>query len=216
MTGKVWVSLMMKDSTLFKRLSADIVLNDKWNAIDASERHEKGEWLPAERFPKEIYGMFYDRKEKKLPGIFYGNGFWCVSAACAEVLLRFDLGKGGIYPVKLLQHDRVTPIEGEYFCLNFGAHKTAFLRELTTGGLYIPQHQGSVVWLSSPVDDFSIAVSENALEGPDLWMDPGLGKAIFFSDRLVGALKAANMSRRFRFRKCRIVEAEENQSGKSP
>ncbi len=56
-----------------------------------------------------------------------------VSAACADILRQFDLGHSSLYPIKLFQHDRGTPVEGEYFCLNIGERKDAFLPELSRG-----------------------------------------------------------------------------------
>ncbi|WP_192179617.1 hypothetical protein [Mesorhizobium amorphae] len=126
-----------------------------------------------------------------------------VSAACADVLRQFDLGHSSLYPIKLFQHDRTTPVEGEYFCLNIGERKDVFLREYSplvrvfgTGRMKMPPN----------LHDDDVAVSSAGLEGPDLWVSPPLIRIFFLSDRLTQALRAAKMGRVFGFRACRIVE----------
>src|SRR4051812_22094490 len=42
----------------------------------------------------------------RLPNIFHAGSFWVVSKAAANVLRQFDLGAGGLYPVKVFKKDR--------------------------------------------------------------------------------------------------------------
>jgi len=125
----VWVSSAMVDSRLVKPFTSDLFQNDANTAAETTRQNEKGIPLRADQFPKEIFVMYKGKKYKKLPAIFNASGFWVVSTACADVLRQFDLGEGALYPTKLFQHDRTTPVEGEYFCLNFGNQKQAFVPE---------------------------------------------------------------------------------------
>lgn len=148
--------------------------------------------------------MYKGKKYKKLPAIFNASGFWVVSTACADVLRQFDLGEGALYPTKLFQHDRTTPVEGEYFCLNFGNQKQAFVPEYSPAAL--KPHPTQDMWkLPFVPKDYDMAVTKAALVGPDLWIDPLVRKALFLSDPLAQALKAAKLTRPFGLRKCRVI-----------
>ena len=48
-------------------------------------------------------------------------GYWVVSGVAADILRMFDLGRGGLYPVRVLKNDRR--------CLNFGNQKTVLVTE---------------------------------------------------------------------------------------
>lgn len=203
-TEIVWVSRAFMDSSLVKRITSDLFESDTDKAVEAMKGNEKGLPYPSERFPDELYAKDRGKKLGKQPDIFNGGSYWIVSAACADVLRQFDLGDGALYPTKLLQHDRITPVEGEYFCLNFGNQKQAFVPE------YSPEarkpYASHNIWrLRLTPKDGDIAVTPTALNGPDLWVDPDLWDAFFLSDPLVQALKAAKLTRRFGLRKCRVI-----------
>ena len=119
-TDTVWISRAMEDSSLMKPFRSDLFERDQDKAMEAMQQNTKGESLPAERFPREQYFKYPDKKAKRQPDIFNPSSLCTVSAACADVLRQFDLGEGGLYPTKLFQHDHTTPVEGDYFCLNFG------------------------------------------------------------------------------------------------
>ncbi|KCV81347.1 hypothetical protein ATO10_13124 [Actibacterium atlanticum] len=201
----VWVSRIMMDSTLIKPFAADIVETDKDNAIEALRLNQLGFPLPSDRFPKEQYFTQRSKKAAKQPDIFSAGGFWCVSAAVADVMRQFDLGEGGLYPTKLFQFDRETPVEGTYFCLNFGVRQQHFIPDQSPGAT-VPFKAPPNSWKPQfVVNDYDIAVRAEALDGPDMWIDPYLWNAVFMSDPLVQALKAAKLTRRFNLRKCLIV-----------
>jgi len=200
----VWVSRVLYDSTLFKGFESDVHLENDRYAVDAMRRNKKGEPLAAERFPKELYGKYPDKKIKKLPDISLSGGFLLISKPCAEVLRAFNLGKTSLYQTTVYEHDRKTHVEGDYFCLSIGETKKCVDLEQSPNAQKNPY--GADVWslAGNPKDD-DIAVSANALDGVDLWMDPLLDRAIFLSDHLVRALKEANLTSRFGLRKCRII-----------
>jgi len=92
------------------------------------------------------------------------------------------MGRGALYPVKIFQHDRTTPVEGEFFSLSFGNQKTALVKgqspKLRDANL------GDNSWLLPFVlKDGDLTVTPQALDGPDLWIDTGVRRAIFGSDR---------------------------------
>ena len=200
--ARVWASRAFMDSSRIKGFTAD-PLPTGMNLGQMAEANEAGERMSAEHFPKQIFANYPDKKEKKQADLVLAAGAVVVSAACADVLRQFDLGHSSLYPIKLFQHDRKTPVEGEYFCLNIGERKDTFLREYSplvrvfgNGHMKMPPY----------LQDGNVAVSPAALEGPDLWVSPPLIRIFFLSDRLTQALRAAKMGRVFGFRACRIVE----------
>ena len=131
-----------------------------------------------------------------------------VSAEFAAVLRDFDLGQNALYPVRVLKYNRKTPVEGEYFCINFGERKASFLPEISKAKIsksYWEEEEKRWTLLIVPEDD-DIALDASALEGPDLWIEnPRFWRAFFLSDRLVQALRAAKMTRRLGLFRCRVI-----------
>jgi hypothetical protein len=192
------------DSTRIKGFTNELLIANRIFTVDAMERNESGEPLPPERFPNEFYVDEPGQKIRKLPDLANAGGFWTVSTAVADVLRAFDLGRSSLYPTRTFRYDRKTPLEGEYFCLNFGETKSAFLPEQSHGAR--KPHANQDIWkLPLAPKDGDIAVDQAALSGPDLWIDPRVRKAIFLSNRLVDALKAAKLARNFGLFRCRIV-----------
>ncbi|PDS74838.1 hypothetical protein [Rhizobium sp. L43] len=203
-SARVWASRAFMDPTRIKGFTAD-PLPTGMSLGQMAELNQAGEPMSAEHFPTEIFAIYPDKKEKKQADLVLAAGAVVVSAACADVLRQFDLGHSSLYPIKLLQHDRKTPVEGEYFCLNIGERKDTFLREhsplvrvLGSGRMRMPPN----------LHDDDVVVSPAALEGPDLWVSPPLIRMFFLSDRLTQALRAAKMGRVFGFRACRVVKAD--------
>ncbi|WP_170547152.1 imm11 family protein [Ruegeria arenilitoris] len=200
----VWISYAMMSVSNIKGFEADVVLSDRKRTIEAMTRNRLGEVQPDEFFPKEVYAKYKDKKEGKQPDLFMAGGFWTVSSDCASVLRQFDLGEGKLYPVKLLQHDRTTPVEGEYFCLNFGSQKTAVLTDQSPR-IHKPYENYDIWEPPAAMKDKDIAISASALDGPDIWMDTQMRDAFFVSDALCQALRAAKVSRPFALRKCIVI-----------
>lgn len=200
--ARVWASRAFMDSTRIKGFTAD-PLPTGMSLGQMAELNEAGEQMSAEHFPKEIFAKYPDKRETKQADLILAAGAVVVSAACADVLRQFDLGHSSLYPIKLFQHDRKTPVEGEYFCLNIGERKDTFLPEHSPRLIVLGN--GRLMMPSSLHDD-DVAVSPAALEGPDLWVSPPLIRIFFLSDRLTQALRAAKMGRVFGFRTCRIIK----------
>lgn len=204
MTEKVWVSRAMMDEALVKPMISDIGEADIERAVDTIKRNDKGEPLSADKFPKEIYGNEDAGVLSSMPDFFFADAGWVVSSASAKVLREFDLGDGALYPVKLFEKDRETPLDGVYFCLNFGAVKEAFLPAHSPKAMADP-YRDRIWTLPFVIKDDYIAVSAEALEGPDMWVDPMFERAFFVSDILARALKSAKVNKAFGLRRCRVI-----------
>jgi hypothetical protein len=200
--AQVWASRAYMDSSRVKGFTADPLPNGITPG-ELAKRNEAGEAMPAGYFPTEIFAEHPDKREKKQSDFFRSGGALIVSSACADILRQFDLGQSSLYPIRLFQHDRKTPVEGDYFCLNIGERKEAFLPEDSLRVKILGNEQ---MKMRPNLLDDEIAVSLAALEGPDLWANPPLTRVFFLSDRPTQALRAAKMSRVFGFRTCRVVD----------
>ncbi len=205
MTDTVWVSQMCADTSIMCGLEVD------WPAINLDRKPRKAtferyEFKQPDQLPKVMYANHQIFSQLKLPYLFNQGYYFCVSSTCAEVLHSFDLGRGGLVPVPIFHRDRETPVGGEFFILNFGANKRAFVAAASRNLMKMPHLEGEPeLWVRGDNVDGDVAVTRAALEGPDIWTDPNIHKAIFFSDRVVQALQAKKMAKRFSFLRCRIV-----------
>ncbi|WP_166416760.1 imm11 family protein [Cochlodiniinecator piscidefendens] len=200
----VWVSNCISDTRLVKYFISDFFQIDANKAAKNMNQNEAGFPISKEYFPENHFAEYKDKKYKKLPEIFSAGGFWMVSEACADVLRQFDLGDGALYPTQLFQNNRTTRVEGAYYCINFGNQKRAFAPEHSPEAMKPYPNQD--LWkLPFVLKDRDIVVSKVALKGPDLWIDPFLRGALFLSDPLVQALKAAKLTRPFGPRKCKVL-----------
>ena len=183
------------------------ILDDEPNhpTIDNGRRNEAGEPLQAENFPKEVWGVDDFKDNKPLPQLFFAYGPWVVSSAVAEIFRRFNMGKGGLFPVIIYKKDRKTPVDGDWYCLNFGNVKRAFVGVESSG--VRPSWPGSTERWVPPfvLHDHDLAVTSEAYEGPDIWVDPAIRELFFLSDPLAQALKASGLGRSFSLKKCRVI-----------
>jgi hypothetical protein len=123
---------LVDETNCIKPSLYNFVLTDEERLIAIQRRNNAGEVLNKDDFPEAIWGSKERgaRTFKTLPDLFYGYGFWVVSARCADVMNGFDLGSGSLHPVKVFQKDKVTPIgDHGWFCWNFGNKKTSFCRK---------------------------------------------------------------------------------------
>jgi hypothetical protein len=213
----VWVSNAMNDTRLVKAMWNDWADKDHDHLVAIQQAIQAGQPLSVSEFPQAIWarsaqdgreidlgGLGGNGPIKHLPHLFFGYGFWVVSQAAADVLRQCDLGGGGLYPVKIFQKDRKTQVEGAFFCLNFGNVKHAFLPGHSTNIMDWPVDRWRLGFVPK---DYDAEVSNLALVGPDIWIDPSLAHSFFISDRLRSTLKKAKLDGAFRLFKCRVVDA---------
>lgn len=162
---------------------------------------------PAGKVPSAFYHSYPVGDDLAPPSyVFLAGGILAVNEPCADVIRKFDLGDGALHRTRLYQRDKATPLPGDYFLLNFGARKEAFLPEQPHLAYFNEQvNWWSFFFADLTVEDVPCTLSRRALEGADIWSDPATNHAVFASDRLVTALRAAGFDQRFRFHKCRIA-----------
>ncbi|MCA9805513.1 MAG: hypothetical protein KC777_26265 [Cyanobacteria bacterium HKST-UBA02] len=199
MVETVWVSRIIAGIEAWRPM-----LFDGHHDLEDQHRNMRGESLPPECFPDRMWGSKDFRKDKKLGDLFHAGTYWMVSRAVADAMGTCDLGGGHLYPVALFGKDRVTPLEGEWFCINFGnAKPNGVLLEQSPGALQNPWNKAD--WcLNASVNDDEIVISQWVLGGPDIWVDPSIREAVFMSERMALALGKAKVLKAFGLKRCRI------------
>ena len=201
----VWVSGAVGHGSNLRPFRNDVGERDHSRLVAIQQLVERGETLDRSDFPQEIFAAA-DAEEQhyRLPHLFFGYGYWVVSGVAADILRTFDLGRGGLYPVRVLKKDRRSPVDGEWHCLNFGNQKTVLVPEQSRN---IRQRAQGRYKQGPASSDFDLTVSSAALLGPDIWVDTQLWDAFFLSEALGQALRNAKVDGGFMLSKCRVVGA---------
>ena len=198
---QVWFSDIFQDIGLVKMFTSDRVVDDLAAAAASQEANFAGEPLGPEHFSKRIW-RDRGKRIKRLPPISFCNGDWVLSEKAADVLRAHDLGGGALYPVAMLQGDKKTPLEGEWFSWNFGNVKEAFVREASR--VKVNEYSDRIVSPPDNMQDGDLTVSSAALDGPDVWVDPTLKRSLFISGRLAASLRKARLEKAFRLKRCGV------------
>ncbi len=160
--------------------------------------------------PKAFTGSKLDTRVNKISDFFVGAGFVVVSQRCADVFLTFDLGYGGFAPVEIYQGNRKSLVAGgPFYILYFGCQKQAFVPEASNPAVFwnkITVRGGYERYFPTDIADDDYALTPEALEGPDLWVDLTVDSSFFMSNRLVEALNSAKLTKNMFLTKCRLIE----------
>ncbi|MCB1428895.1 MAG: hypothetical protein KDJ66_07200 [Nitratireductor sp.] len=199
-------STAFSDSTLIKKLDADLVVEDNDAAITALNAMDRGETLSPGQFPRRIWGDRHSKPMKRLPDLFYANGWWCVSQRALAILAAHDMGANQFSEVEILQRDRATPVAGRFFAINIVERKDT-LEEAASNGLqrnpYSIMPVFNLPFVASPGD---VAIRRIAADGADLWIEQRLQRAFLVSSPLAQALAQAGLEKAFQLLPCRAGE----------
>lgn len=137
------------------------------------------------------------------------DSFLIISDACANVLMRHNLGSTAIHPVKFQNGDNGRL----YYFLNITECRKYMNREKSeTANLMSVKSvtEGSQVDLKPFAHkDRVIGVSVRAeFSDVDLWHDPGLRYSIFMSDRLRKELELKGLSADWGIKECKVITSE--------
>ena len=180
--------------------------DEVFNAMDLSS---KGYSLRREQMP-EAGAVWNEKAFSKVGNILAIGGFFAVRGKLAEVLSRFDLGDGELYPLHVYQADLTSPYPDEFFLLNFGARKDTVLPELCDDArkFVVRRATGKQVWKINQLQpDADVVLSKDALRGADLWIEDAVHNRIFMSDPLAQGIIEIGLKDVFRLQKCRLVGA---------
>ena len=222
MSGKVWISSVLSNYDIGNKqgLRSKFFGHD-WQPAEftiplspdevhaAGRRYTQGLSLTRNELP-EAAAVWDERSFKKVKDLFTaGGGVFVVRGKLAEVLSRFDLGEGGLIPFTIYKADLETPYPGEFFLLNFGARKNSIVKEQSQNIIVRGVQKSTGIELlrvNSWSEERDIALSREALDGPDLWFEERVDNKIFMKDALAEALIEIGMGDVFMLQECRIVE----------
>ena len=209
MSAHAWVSNVQSDVELILMFNADIVKEGGDVSADYLTDLRFGRPVPPEGCPKEVWA---DREYSQvkdgatLPPVFIANGYIVVGEEAADILRRYDVGQGALYPVRVLQRDRQTSFPGTWFCWVFGNVKDTLNSERSVNlRRFSPVPASRRQKLATDPQDDDVALSGEALNGPDIWLEERLIKPVCLSGPLGDALKAAGLAKTFRMTRARVV-----------
>lgn len=215
MSEHIWVSMALpnytggelgfgwpkKDYDIAKRIELGDAL-----MIDV----RRGNPLPAHRFPNrleteaDMENLSGTGHGKILPKLLPDCVRWTcpvISKKVVDVLSSFDMGQSNWYPVEMFRHDKQLTYPQEFFCLSIGNVKETVSVEKSD--CLKPMVGSKPSYSLRVIGDDDLVVSENALSGPDIWVDPILrGLPFFVSDRLNAALTKAGLAEALALKRC--------------
>jgi hypothetical protein len=208
MNDHVWLCNAMSSGVVTGGLETDIWISDRANATLGVKANRNGQPVSQDKCPKRIWGDEHAPLFKRMPDLFDAQDQWVLSSRVAEIMHKFDLGGGALYPISegVFQKNNKTRVEGEFFSWIFGNTKTAFL-EQHSPNVRAMGGPGGREWCAMHAlqKDNDVAVSSAVLTGPDVWVDPILFKSLFLSAALGDALVAQGMKVSMRLLRCRVV-----------
>lgn len=174
------------------------------NSLTIFRKSNKGLAASQSEYPAEMYMRKGRNDHKKAKRHFMTCGLMIISEESANVLRKFNIGTGNIYPVKLFHPDKKTQMEDNYYFLNIAEKKNAFLTEQSPVR-FAPYGEEEGIWTPNPNHkDDQYVFSSVALDGVDLWMDERLQSAFFMSDALAQAMKDAKVAKHWDLYRCPV------------
>lgn len=141
-----------------------------------------------------------------------------VSDDMAAFLSGFDLGAGGLFPNRIVKHNKSREIVDLGFQMNywhFGNRKKTLrhgdpkgVRRFFNPSTGITPESGIEVWITPPYYNLQpddLAFGSECLDGPDIWVEAGVNITLFLSDRIVQGLRRKRWDKVFNLRRCRVV-----------
>lgn len=208
MAEYVWVSALFKTATLNR--GWDIDLFHDGNTGDGSLLFANKNGLPIapEMRPHKIWANSDDPPIKKLPPVFNIGYALLIEQDLTSVFDHADLGEGDILPMDdgIYQADQSTRYAKNYASWVIGNKKSAVLLDETVAKSKL--NPMSAAWhldSSLALTDDTVAVSREALVGPDQWVDPLLQGSLFFSGTLGDRIAEAGLRNAFFMHQCRVI-----------
>lgn len=208
MAEYVWVSSLFKDATLNRGWDIDLFHDGKTGDGSLLFDNKNGRPIAPDLRPHKIWADTDDPPIKKLPPVFNIGYALLVANDVKFVFDGLDLGEGDVLPMEegIFQSDQTTKYAKSYSSWVIGNKKSAVLLDETIAKSKLSPL--SPVWdlSSSPVlVDDAVAVSREALAGPDQWVDPLLQGSLFFSGQLGDRIVEAGLRDAFFMHRCRVI-----------
>lgn len=206
----VWVAKPIVTSDLNYGFTCQLAEDDLAQLAELNKASWRGEAISSDDLPSAMWisPRFRGDDRRKLPHLFVAGGLVTVSEAFAETLADFPLGQTRLHPVELWRLNRKERFPGSFYFLNVAEVHRFFSPEHSAR--WEPFKNSRSTYLGAPcpdTQDDDLTVIPGALTGPAIWVDDTLGSTVFFSDPLVRALRAAKLTGRLEFYRCRVATA---------
>ncbi|MBO9433558.1 hypothetical protein J7394_05045 [Ruegeria sp. R13_0] len=206
----VWIATTMNGINIESVLRKEF--GDRWKARRSAEDVEWSNrmvdeaaqtWRRGDVLTAEQVGVvwFYNSKaEYHTDPFINGGGYPLVSETTKSVLEQFDLGHTVFHPLRLLDPTETVPTTSEpYYLLNVCNKRSMGNYEALgpEGDLRAPLNcrGGGVVYLPRGGKEKDLVVLPEALNGPDIWIDPKVPSILFLSEALASGLKTAGVDK---------------------
>lgn len=208
MAEYVWVSSLFDNATLNRGWDIDLFHDGKTDEGSLLFANKNGKPIARELRPHKIWANADDPLIEKLPPVFNIGYALLVADDVTFVFDGLDLGEGEVLPLNegIFQSDQKTRYAKSYSTWVIGNKKTAVVLDATTAKIKLSSMD--VVWDldgSRLLADDAVAVTRDALAGPDQWVDPLLQGSLFFSARLGDRIVEAGLKDAFFMRRCRVI-----------
>ncbi len=179
------------------RRSAEDVEWSKRMVVESGDGWKRSEILTGEQVGDIWY---YDSKAEYYTAPFISGGrFPLVSETAKAVLEQYDLGDTVFHPLTLMHSSESYLTTPEpYYLLNVGNKQSIGNYEALgpEGDNRAPlRNRHGIVFLPNSDRESELVVVPEALDGPDIWLDPLVPSLLFLSDRLVTGLKDAGVDK---------------------
>jgi len=182
--------------------------------LSAGRRFERGELVSIDEIGGSVWAWRrMNAKGEKAPNFMELGFVPAVNAACKAVLEEADLGAINFHPIRILNAGRKSePWPEEIYVVNVGNTKMSLAIEEGLASNVLSD--SSIPGIDIPPEDLhfsasprvAVPLTTEALDGPDIWMEPKMmGGNLFISDRLAKLLKTAKMTGGWGLKECPIV-----------
>lgn len=188
-----------------------------------AQDYARGVPIPPDEVPAMAWEEYAAVPVRNLTDFFVIQRYFIVSQRFVDTVAPFDLGGSTFHPIALYRHDRKRRMDGEYFFFNWDSRRRCFIPDETAVGREtkggakrrdVPEHV-EAQWTLCTHGNNELAVSADALTGPDFWVDPSLNRSFFLSGPLEAALREAKLIKVLSRWRWRIVPADEAQGDAS-
>ncbi|MEM9045402.1 MAG: DUF1629 domain-containing protein [Pseudomonadota bacterium] len=189
--GPIWCIDFMMPGKKGKLIKYDLPSNDEEKRYQASNANREGEVLRPEYVPSRLYWEHKRMTPKRpaLPDLFWiYDRFVVVTARFKSVLEQFSIGRTRFIPVPLFD-DGIEVTDETFFVLNLAEVREVAVPEKSTAAF----DAGFGHWLISDIKSGDVVVKPDLMDGLDLVYQPKFSSAVFISDRLEKAMKAAKV-----------------------
>jgi hypothetical protein len=161
--------------------------------------------------PVSLYCETKQLGHAKLPDFFFTGEDTLVSDFFIKQLADFHIGDIKFYPTTIYTFDKNHVVSTEYSVMRIGNLKKGLVPEnseyLVANEFKPWTYMNSYVFGGGNIKSrFSlIALAKSVINGPEIWIDPHLKGAVFFSESLANALVDAGLNECLFMTQCKVV-----------